>query len=57
VLLECAERLAAGGRSDEAVAPLDEARAIFEGLGARPYLERIERVPVPLSRAGAEAAS
>jgi hypothetical protein len=57
VLLERAERLAADGRSDEAVEPLEEARVIFEDLGARPFLERLEQVPVPVSSTGAEAAS
>jgi hypothetical protein len=57
VLLERAERLAAEGRSDEAIEPLEEARSIFEDLGARPFLERLEKVPVPVSSTGTEVAS
>jgi class 3 adenylate cyclase/tetratricopeptide (TPR) repeat protein len=57
VLLERAERLAAQDRSEEAVEPLEEARVIFEDLGARPFLERLEKVPVPVPSTGTEAAS
>jgi predicted ATPase/class 3 adenylate cyclase len=41
VLLEQAEWLAACGMSDEARPMLEEARTIFEGLHAVPYLERV----------------
>lgn len=40
-LLEHAEWLAARERAGEAVAPLDEAREIFERLGAVPWLARV----------------
>jgi predicted ATPase/class 3 adenylate cyclase len=43
-LLEYAEWLIGQGRVDEATASLIEAREIFERLGARPWLERLERV-------------
>jgi hypothetical protein len=43
-LLEYAEWLAGQGRVDEATASLTEAREIFERLGARPWLERVQRV-------------
>jgi ATP/maltotriose-dependent transcriptional regulator MalT len=39
--LEHAEWLAAQGRGDEAEPLLDEARKTFEGLEARPWLERL----------------
>ena len=42
-MLELAEWLEAEGRGAEARPLLDEAREIFEGLGAKPWLDRIER--------------
>lgn len=42
-LLEHGEWLTAVGRADEAQPMLDEARALFEQLRARPWLERLER--------------
>ena len=39
--LEYAEWLAAQGRAEEAQPVLVEARAIFERLGAKPWLERL----------------
>jgi len=56
-LVEQGEWLASQGRAEDAAPTLDEARTIFERLKATPWLERIERVPVPLADAGAEAAS
>ena len=56
-LVEQGEWLASHGRVEDAVTPLEEARTIFERLKATPWLERIERVPVSLASAGAEAAS
>jgi hypothetical protein len=48
-LLEHGEWLA----PDEAAQPLlEEARAIFERLGASPWLERLERVEQSAARAG-----
>jgi class 3 adenylate cyclase len=41
VLLEHAEILNASGRAVEAVSLVDDARDIFERLGARPWLERL----------------
>ena len=43
-LLEQAEWLVPQGRAGEAEAPLSEARAVFAGLRAVPWLERLERV-------------
>ncbi len=43
-LPELAEFLVAHGRVSEADPLLAEARGIFERLGARPWLERIERI-------------
>jgi hypothetical protein len=43
-LLEHAEHLARAGRTEELAPLLDEARTIFERLGARPWVERLERV-------------
>jgi hypothetical protein len=40
VLVECGELLVADERDDEAAPLLDEAMAIFERLGAAPWLER-----------------
>ncbi len=57
VLLESAERLVARGDTDEGVGPLEEARAIFDDLGAGPLLERLERVAVSVPARRAEAAS
>ena len=42
-LTEHGEWLAEQGRGDEALPILSEARAVFEGLKARPWLERVER--------------
>jgi hypothetical protein len=52
-LLEHAEWLYSDGRRPEAEPLLAEARAIFERLDARPWLERMERVPA--ARTAAEA--
>ena len=57
VLVEHGEWLASHGSAEDAVTALEEARTIFERLKATPWLERIERVLVPLSGTGAEAAS
>jgi hypothetical protein len=47
-LLEHAEWLIEqGGRGDEAEPLLTEARQIFEGLRARPWLERLDRIGAP----------
>jgi class 3 adenylate cyclase/tetratricopeptide (TPR) repeat protein len=46
-LLEHAEWLAAHGRDTDAAPRLAEATAIFEGLGARPWLERANAVRAP----------
>jgi hypothetical protein len=46
VLLEHAEWLAGEGRLDEAEPLAAEAREIFERLRAKPYLERLDRLPV-----------
>jgi hypothetical protein len=43
-LLERADWLSAQGRRPEANAPLAEAREIFQGLGATPWLERAHAV-------------
>jgi hypothetical protein len=43
-LLEHAEWLAACDRMDEAALVVDEARGIFEQLGAKPWLERLARL-------------
>jgi hypothetical protein len=43
-LLEHAEWLAREGRTDDASPVLAEAREIFERLGARPWLERADRL-------------
>jgi hypothetical protein len=48
VLLEQAEWLAQEGREEEVAAPCDEARRIFERLGATPWLERVDRLPTPV---------
>jgi hypothetical protein len=45
--LEYGERLLAQGRGDEARRLLDQARETFEQLGAKPWLERLERTAVP----------
>jgi hypothetical protein len=46
-LLEHAEWLSERGRAGEIGELLDEAKAIFERLKVRPWLERLERVVVP----------
>jgi hypothetical protein len=48
VLLELAEWLTEAGRAEEAAAPRDEARAIFERLRATPWLERVDQVSTPV---------
>jgi class 3 adenylate cyclase len=45
--LERGEQLLAQGRADEARPLLEEARSTFDQLGARPWLERLERTGVP----------
>ena len=47
VLLEHAEWLAAEGRAEEAEPLAAEARELFERLRATPYIERLDRLPVP----------
>ena len=47
MLLEHAEWLAGEGRIEEAEPLAAEAREIFERLRATPYLERLDRLPVP----------
>ena len=42
VELELGRWLIARGRTDEATPLLEEARTVFEGLGARPWLERVD---------------
>jgi class 3 adenylate cyclase/tetratricopeptide (TPR) repeat protein len=44
-LLEHGEHLTAHGRATEAEALLAEAASIFDLLGARPWIERLERIP------------
>jgi hypothetical protein len=44
VLLEHAESLNSRGRAADAVPLLTEAREVFERLGARPWLERADRI-------------
>ncbi len=53
--LDRAEWLVAQGRADEAREPLDEARAVFERLGARPWLERLDAVEARLGTLAAPA--
>ncbi|HEX9311845.1 MAG TPA: hypothetical protein VGA30_03325, partial [Actinomycetota bacterium] len=53
-LLERAESLA--GRGEDAEGPLSEAREIFDGLGAKPWLERVAAVGSPGIKAEVEAA-
>jgi class 3 adenylate cyclase/tetratricopeptide (TPR) repeat protein len=43
-LLEHGEWFSANGRADDAKSLFDEAREIFEGLKARPWLERLDNV-------------
>jgi predicted ATPase len=43
-LLEHGEHLAREGRTEEMSPLLDESKTIFEGLGAKPWIERLERV-------------
>jgi tetratricopeptide (TPR) repeat protein len=52
-VLEYAEWLTKIGRRSDAESPLSEARAIFEGLKATPWLERVGRAYAPANRAGA----
>ena len=47
--LEQAEWLIEQGRAEDAVTLLAEARAVFDRLGAAPWLERAERLPVGVS--------
>jgi class 3 adenylate cyclase/tetratricopeptide (TPR) repeat protein len=47
VLLEHAEWLVSDGRTEESGPLANEAREIFERLRATPYLERLDRLPVP----------
>jgi tetratricopeptide (TPR) repeat protein len=57
-LLEHAEWLAREGRTDDAAPVLAEAREIFERLGARPWLERADRLaaaPEYAAASGGEA--
>ena len=56
-LVEHGEWLANHGRPEAAASNIEEARTIFGRLQATPWLERLEQVPVPLARTGAEAAS
>jgi class 3 adenylate cyclase/tetratricopeptide (TPR) repeat protein len=44
VLLEYGEWLTARGRGSDAAPHVAEARSIFDALGARPWLDRVERV-------------
>jgi class 3 adenylate cyclase/tetratricopeptide (TPR) repeat protein len=44
VMLEQAELLRAEGRSDEAAPLLDEARGVFDQLGAVPWLDRVSQL-------------
>ena len=43
-LVELAEWLAGEGRHEDAAAFALESRALFEPLGARPWLDRVERL-------------
>ena len=56
-LLEHGEWLASNGHAETAFTNLEEARMIFGRLKATPWLERIERVEVPLVGTEAETAS
>src|SRR5207302_4776741 len=53
--VEHGEWLLGRGRGDEAAPLLDEARRIFERLGARPWLERIEASSPPAVEAARPA--
>ena len=55
-LLEHAEWLSDRGRTEGAAPLLAEAREIFEGLGARPWLERVASTSVQLAGQPASAA-
>ena len=55
VQLDRAEWLVAQGRAAEAREPLDDARAVFERLGARPWLERCDAVEARLATLAAPA--
>ena len=52
-LLEHAEWLARQARAEEAEAPLAEAREIFEGLSASPWVERCDAAIAPVARIAA----
>jgi tetratricopeptide (TPR) repeat protein len=56
-LFEFAQWHLADGRTAEAAPLLEEAREIFGRLRATPWLERIQRVALPLASTGAQAAS
>jgi hypothetical protein len=45
----------AQGRADEAREPLDDARGVFERMGARPWLERADAVEARLGTLAAPA--
>lgn len=51
VLLEEAEVIAAAGRPDDAAPLLAESRAIFERLGAGPWIERVDAATQPKTAA------
>ena len=51
-LLEQAELLTSSGRIEEARAPANEARGIFEALKTRPWLERTEALLPAVARVG-----
>ena len=52
-LLEHGEWLSTHVRRDEAAPLLEEARHVFERLGARPWLERVTHVRLAPAEAGA----
>jgi hypothetical protein len=54
-LLEHGEWLAAGDRPGEAAPVLEEAGAIFERLGARPWSDRLGRLDLAAGRAQARS--
>jgi class 3 adenylate cyclase/tetratricopeptide (TPR) repeat protein len=56
-LLEHGEWLAKESREEQAATVLEEARTVFERLRATPWLERLEKLPLPAASAGGEAAS
>ncbi len=49
ILLDHAELLSGARREDEAAPLLAQARAIFERLGARPWLERADALRPPVA--------